>query len=212
MRLVDLSHTIIPGMPQWPGDRQPLDIIRHSVHGPSSHMSSALALGCHVGTHIDAPLHFRDGEPGIDALPLEAFWGRAVRLECGDPAEPGPLGPEVLAGVDLQVVDFVLFDTGWARFWGAQRYYREWPFLGEELAEALAAADLKGVGLDTPSLDPFGGHRAHDVCAAAGLINLENLANLRSLPPAGFLLMALPLKLQGTEASPVRAVGVLETP
>lgn len=115
----------------------------------------------------------------------------------------------MLAGVDLAGLDFLILDTGWARFWGEDRYYRHWPFLGPDLARAVAGAGLKGVGLDTPSLDNFGGRLAHDVCAQAGMVNLENLANLRALPPGEFTLLALPLKLRGTEASPVRAAALV---
>ena len=66
------------------------------------------------------------------------------------------------------------------------------------------------MGLDTPSLDTYSGQIAHDICAPAGMINLENLANLGELPAEGFTLMAMPLKLSDTEASPVRAVAIIE--
>lgn len=211
LQLIDLSHTIRSDMAQWPGDRQPLKIHRHSRHGTDDHMSSSLEFGCHVGTHIDAPLHFLAGQPGLDALPLERFWGRAVVIRCDRGDQTGPLAPDLLAGVDLADVDFVLFDTGWARHWGTDLYYERWSYLSPELAHLVAAADLKGVGLDTSSLDPFAGRVAHDICAPAGLINIENLTNLAAVPDQGFLLQVLPLKLDGTEASPVRAVAILET-
>ncbi len=209
MKLTDLTHTIVPGMPQWPGDKQPLDIPRHSLHGPDKHMSSSLEFGCHVGTHIDAPLHFLVGEPGIDRLPLDRFVGKGVVIRAGDGESPGAIGPEVCDGVDLTDVDFVLFDTCWDRHWGTDRFYSEWFYLSPELAKLLASAGLKGVGLDSPSLDPFGGQAAHDICAPAGMINIENLANLASLPDDGFTLLVLPLKLEGTEASPVRAMAMV---
>lgn len=208
-RLIDLSHTIKPDMPQWPGDRQPLRLHRHSLHGPDSHMSSSLEFGCHIGTHIDAPLHFLAGEPGMAELPLDRFCGPALVIRCGDGAATGPLGPEVLDGHDLAGVDFVIFATGWSRHWGAPLYYERWSYLAPELATRLAAAGLKGVGLDTPSLDPYGGQIAHDICAPAGMINIENLANLDAVPDRGWELLVLPLKLHGTEASPVRAVARL---
>lgn len=209
MKLIDLSHIIVPDMLQWPSDKQALKIHRHSNHGPDSHMSSSLEFGCHVGTHIDAPLHFLEGAPGVDQLPLDRFIGQGVVIRAGDGDTASVLGPEVCRGVDLAAADFVLFDTGWDRHWGTERYYREWSYLSPELAELLAGSGLKGVGLDTPSLDPFNGQEAHDICAPAGLINLENLANLGSLPARGFTLLALPLKLEGTEASPVRAMAMV---
>ena len=209
MKLIDLTHTIVPDMFQWLGDSQPLNIHRHSIHGPDSHMSSSLEFGCHVGTHIDAPLPFLAGEPGVDRLPVDRFMGKGVVIRAGDGETPRALGPEVCGGVDLGGLDFVLFDTGWDRHWGTERYYREWSYLTPELAELLAGAGLKGVGLDTPSLDPFGGRHAHDICAPVGMINIENLANLAALPREGFTLLVLPLKLEGTEASPVRAVALV---
>jgi kynurenine formamidase len=209
MPWIDLSHTIVPDMPQWRGDDQPLAIHRQSEHGKDSHMSSALQFGCHIGTHIDGPLHFLAGQPGVDAMPLDRFAGKAlvidVRQDNGEAAEPVAMGCEVLPEGDLSGVDFVLFLTGWDRHWGQDAYYQEWPYLSEELAQCLAQSHLKGVGLDTPSLDAFGGAIAHDVCAAAGMINIENLTGLAQLPPEGALFQALPLKLLGTEASPVRA-------
>ena len=209
MKLIDLTHTIVPDMPQWPGDNQPLGIPRNSLHGPDSHMSSSLEFGCHVGTHIDAPLHFLDGQPGIDEMPLDRFMGQGVVIRAGDGETARALGPEVCEGIDLSAADFVLFDTGWDRHWGSERFYREWSYLSPELAGLLAASQLKGVGLDTPSLDSFDGRAAHDICAPAGMINLENLANLGALPSRGFTLMVMPLKLQGTEASPVRALALV---
>jgi kynurenine formamidase len=212
LNLIDLSHTIVPDMPQWPGDDQALKIHRRSLHGPDGHMSSSLEFGCHAGTHLDAPLHFLAGEPGIDRLPLDRFMGPGLVIRAGDGDTARALGPEICRGVDLTAVDFVLFDTGWDRHWGTGRYYREWSFLSPELAELLAGSGLKGVGLDTPSLDPFKGQAAHDICAPAGMINLENLANLSALPERGFTLLAMPLKLEGTEASPARVLAMVPGP
>lgn len=209
MRLVDLSHTIATDMPQWQGDDQPLRIVRHSEHGPGSHQSSSLEFGCHIGTHIDAALHFRAGEPSLEQLPLDAFWGRARVVRTGPDTPPGPLPAGVLDGVDLSPLDFVVFDTGWARHWGEPRYYEEWPYYGEDLARLLAGAGLKGTGLDTPSLDAFAGSLAHDLCAATGMLNVENMAGLGQLPDGDFTLLVLPLKLAGAEASPVRAAALV---
>jgi len=209
--LIDLSQTIITDMAQWPGDNQPIKIHRRRLHGPDSHMSSSLEFSCHVGTHIDAPLHFLAGQPGIDKLSLDLFWGPAVVIRCRDDGWTGALGPELLDEVSLAGVDFVLFDTNWSRHWGSDLYYERWSWLSAGLAGRLAAAGLKGVGLDTPSLDPYDAQVAHDICASAGLINIENLTNLKTVPDRGFTLQIMPLKLNETEASPVRAVALLET-
>ncbi|MBU8870053.1 MAG: cyclase family protein [Gemmatimonadales bacterium] len=218
MKPIDLSHTIMSGMPQWRGDSQILVIHRQSEHGPSNHMSSSLEFGCHVGTHIDAPLHFLSGSPGVDEMSLEAFGGTALVVDATEVAKkqtgvggkPAAMGLEVLSGEDLGKIDFVLFNTGWDKHWGTDQYYRHWPWLSLELAEVLVKADLKGVGLDTPSLDDFGGQVVHDLFAVAGMINIENLTNLGALPRTGSWFQAFPLKLLGTEASPVRALAWVE--
>lgn len=209
MRIVDLSHVLRSGMAQFPGDHPPPRILRRLDHDRDGHQSSALEIGCHLGTHIDTPLHFRAGQPGLEAMPPEAFWGWAVVVDAPAGERPGPLGPEILAGRDLDGVDFLLIRTGWSRHWGSDRYYRDWPTVGPELARRLAGLRLKGVGLDGPSLDPLHGRESHDLLAAAGLINIENLTNLEALPDSGFEFAALPLRLEGAEGSPVRAVALL---
>lgn len=213
LKLIDLSHVIKSDMPQWPGDGQALKIHRLSEHGPDGHMSSGLEIGCHIGTHLDGSLHFRAGEPGLHDLPLEAFAGSALVIDASafgaDADAPACIPLDILAGHDLTQVDFVLFYTGWDRHWGNKNYYRHWPWLSEELARVLASSSLKGVGLDVPSLDHKTGTTAHDLCAAVGMVNLENLTGLGPLADKKVQFMALPLKLYETEASPVRAVAWL---
>lgn len=210
MKLIDLSHVIEPDMPQWPSDTQPLKIHRRSEHGPGKHMASSLEFGCHVGTHLDGSLHFLAGQPGLHEVPVNQFAGPALVINasaCGANADaPVMMEADLLDGYDLSTIDFVLFHTGWTRHWGAKNYYRHWPWLSEDLARLLASANLKGVGLDTPSLDQMSGSIAHDVCAAAGMVNIENLTGLESLADTVVQFMTLPLKLYQTEASPVRAV------
>ncbi len=213
MQVIDLSHVIKSDMPQWPGDRQPLKIHRRSEHGSRSHMASSLEFGCHVGTHLDAPLHFLEGQLGLHQLPVSLFAGPALVIDAvatgAENEAPSSLSPELLHDRDLSQIDFVLFHTGWDRHWGTKDYYRHWPWLSGELTEILASSNLKGVGLDTPSLDQMSGTIAHDLCAAAGMINIENLTGLGPLVQASIQFVAFPLKLHQSEASPVRAVAWL---
>lgn len=210
MILIDLSHTVSSGMAQYPGDHPAPRLVRQFTHDEHGAQSSRLEMGCHVGTHIDSPLHFRAGQPGLEELPVTTFAGAGLVLDApgGDP--PGALGAEILDGVDLVPVDYLLLRTGWERHWGTRRYYECWPFLAPELARSLVAADLRGVGLDGPSVDPLDGRIVHDLFASAGMINVENLANLSALPAGLFTFLTLPLKLDGAEASPVRAVALID--
>ncbi len=173
-------------------------------------MSSSLEFGCHVGTHMDGALHFLAGQPGLHELPLSHFSGLALVIDAtangADDEVPTRISADLLDGHDLSQVDFVLFHTGWDRHWGSENYYKHWPWLSEDAARLLASSNLKGVGLDVPSLDHRTGSIAHDLCAAAGMVNLENLTALGTLTDTIVQFMALPLKLYQSEASPVRAV------
>jgi kynurenine formamidase len=202
MNLIDLSHVLETGMAVYPGDPVVPRIDRLSEHGVETHQSSAFACGCHAGTHIDLPLHFLAGKPSLEALAPERFIGAARVLDAPEGAIPATL----LDGIDPAGLDFVLFRTGWARHWGTPRYYDGWPYLTHAAARRLADMGLKGVGLDTPSIDPAHDQTAHALLAAADLINVENLANLEALPAGRFEFQALPLRLSGAEASPVRAL------
>jgi arylformamidase len=212
MPIIDLSHALRDGMPVYPGDEAPR--IRHqATHAVDGHLASVLALSCHAGTHVDAPAHFLAGQPGLEAMAADRFQGTAVVVDAPATDPPGPLGRTALAarGPDgLVGLDFVLLRTGWERHWGTTRYYAEWPWLDPGLARDLAGAGLKGVGIDGPSVDPRDGTVAHEILAAAGLVNVENLANLAALPAGRpFSFWALPLRLTGCEGSPVRAVAVI---
>lgn len=206
MRLIDLSHLVTTGMAVYPGDQIIPVIDRLASHGPESHQVSAIRMGCHAGTHIDLPLHFLAGEPGLDTFPLSRCFGRCLVID----APAGEIPPQALDGADLDAADFVVFRTGWESHWGTPRYYDSWSWLAEGTAQRLAVAGLMGVGLDSPSIDPFGVATAHGILAAAGCLNIENLANLGELPRSGFHLLVLPLKLDGAEASPVRAAALID--
>ena len=205
MTLIDLSHVLRSGMDVYPGDPTVPTVTRLSEHGPSAHQASKFETGCHAGTHVDLPLHFRAGEDALEAYPLERCWGRALVVD----APAGEIGPDALAGADLADVDFVIFRTGWERRWGTPAYYADWPWLAPDTARLLAAAGLKGVGIDSPSIDTAVDQTAHVVLAEAGFLNIENMANLAALPARPFTLLVLPLKLEGAEASPVRAAALI---
>ena len=142
---------------------------------------------------------------GLAEIPVDRFLGKATVLD----AVAGVIPPEAAAGIDLGPVDFVIFRTGWELRWGTAGYYADWPCLHPDLAAHLADSGLKGVGLDSPSVDPLDAADAHLIFAEAGLINIENLANLDALPAGIFDFLALPLKLDGAEGSPVRAVALI---
>jgi kynurenine formamidase len=210
MKIIDLSHTIRTGMEQYPDDPNLPHIRLEKTHESDGVQASAIDLSCHAATHVDTPGHFLEGRSGLEKMPVEAFCGRGRVLDAPADETPGEIPDTILDNLDLEDVDYLIFRTGWERHFGTPRYYACWPYFAVDLAKRLTGENLKGIGLDTPSADPLGGRLVHELLAAAGLVNVENLAHLGQLPDEPFEFMAFPLKLFGAEASPVRAVARIQ--
>jgi kynurenine formamidase len=220
-RIVDLTHTLGPESPIYPGG-EPLRLTKMADIKDGYYMNK-LSCGEHTGTHVDAPSHFSKGGADVDGLSPEALSGPLAVLDLRRHAERDP---DLAVGVDailawerewgrLPAGSFVVANTGWAARWGDPKRYLNaddkgvlhFPGFSAEAAEFLIKQrDVKGLGIDTLSTDvgtstSFPEHRG---MLAAGKIHIENLAGLDALPPAGAYLMACPLKLAGGSGSPVR--------
>ncbi|MBD3163442.1 MAG: kynurenine formamidase, partial [Candidatus Eisenbacteria bacterium] len=155
-------------------------------------------------THADAPLHVRDGAPGIEAADLAAYLGPACVVEAA-PDERGLLPESILDAVDPSDPPRILFKTGTDP--DPKRWTDRFAALSLDLARRLAAGGARLVGLDTPSVDPADSKDlpAHRILLDAGMAWLENL-DLSGVEPGRYTLVALPLRIRGADASPVRAI------
>lgn len=206
MKLYDISMPIHAGMPVYKNDvsRQPRLTVNRTIEADGA-ASSTITLELHTGTHLDAPGHMLEGGNTIDELPLTS-----VLTSCrvvGLTALTGEIRPEDLAPFDIQPGEFILIKT--------ENSYREsfetqFVFLGQRAANWLAKQGVKGVGTDGLGLERGQpGHPTHKALFKAGCVVLEGLV-LRNIEPGNYKLIALPLKIIGAEASPVRAVLVEE--
>jgi len=207
--VLDLTHTIAEGMPAYPGTEPPILQQANTVE-QDGFAEKLIRMFSHTGTHIDAPAHMLAGAPTLDRLGLDHFVGTACVLEV----EGRTVIERSLLETHAAQIDgcaFVLFHTGWSRFWGQERYFADFPVLAPEAAQWLAERDLKGVGFDAISVDPVGStaFTNHFVFFRAGMICIENLTNLAPLAGKRFLFSCLPLKLAEADGSPVRAVAIL---
>ena len=201
--LHDISVEVRVGTPEWPGDA-PFECgwTTRISEGASVNLSR-VGGSPHVGTHADAPLHVRDGWPASDSLPLEAFLGEAIVLDVSG-APDGLLSLDVddarLAGVER-----LLLRTG--RSIVAGRFPADWPVLDSGVAARLVERGLRLVGVDAPSVDARQSTRleVHHALFGGGAFVLENL-DLRGTPEGRYELIALPQRLAGLDAAPVRAV------
>jgi len=210
MRCIDLTHTISPGMPVYPGTEPPL-ISRPCTIDQNGFDERKLTLFSHTGTHLDSPAHILKEGNTLDRLPLEHFYGPATVIDAtGIPGHEIPI--ELLNTLGGNKVDFIIFYTGWCERWGEPGYFQGYPVLATETAHDLAQRGIKGVGIDAISVDPVQstGFTIHKILLGAGLVIIENLTNLKSLAGKEFTLYCFPLKIEMADGSPVRAAAVLE--
>jgi arylformamidase len=200
--LYDLSPTIRPETPVWPGDTPFQSRLVWSLAEGATVNLSALTSTPHLGAHADAPFHTEARGETIADLPLERYLGpcRVVKVP------PQPLiEPRHLEGVDLASPPRLLFKSESVR--DRKSFPERFTAISPELAALLAERGALLVGVDTPSVDPFDSKTldTHHILARGGIAILEGLL-LDGVPEGVYELIALPLKLAGLDASPVRAV------
>lgn len=200
--LYDLSPTIRPETPVWPGDTPFTSRLTGSIADGAAVNLSALSLTPHLGSHADAPFHTEPRGEGIAEMSIERYLGpcRVIKVP------PLPLiEPRHVEGFDLGAPPRILFKTESVR---DRRVFPErFTALSPELAALLGEHRVLVVGMDTPSVDPFDSKTldAHHALWRGGVAILEGLV-LDGVPEGIYELIALPLKLEGLDASPVRAV------
>ena len=205
MRIWDISEPISPRTAVFPGDTPfSAEWVMRMAQGDSCDVST-LRMSVHCGTHADAPSHYAVGGHDIAAADLSVYLGRcrviAVRGQGDPPLVPRQaVGPDALGGVER-----VLLKTMASH--DPHRFDPGFTALGPEAARAVVAAGVRLVGIDTPSMDHATSTSldAHKILLAGRVALLENL-DLSAVEPGEYELIALPLKIIGGDASPVRAI------
>jgi arylformamidase len=202
---IDVSVTLQSGMPHWPSN-PPVEItLQQSIERGDHANVSALSLGAHSGTHMDAPRHFiRDGF-GIDRLPLDAVLGRARLVAIEDPVA---IRPDELVPLGLRPGERVLFrTTNSARCWRNDAFVQDFVFITAPAAQYLADRRVKLVGVDYLSVGGYkqAGAATHQALLGAGIWIVEGL-NLDRLEPGAYDLICLPLKILDGDGAPARAL------
>jgi kynurenine formamidase len=215
--VVDLSHTLEEGMPNFPTHSQFSHDIWESYWDGDVAVAYQVKMNEHSGTHVDAPAHFiQEGESHswIDSISATRLIGRAVTIDVSATPAATSFGIDALEGFEaangpLEVGDIVFFRTGWEDKWRLQPdtadYMADYPGVGGELARALTARGVAAVGTDTIGLDTFGDKSfpAHYELLGKGVLIFENLTNLAQLPAVSWVI-AIPLRIAGGSGSPLR--------
>ncbi|SCZ77666.1 cyclase family protein [Acidaminobacter hydrogenoformans] len=206
MKLYDISMPIHEEMPVYKNDkgRRP-KLTFHKKVAVDGVTSSTLELDLHTGTHLDAPLHMLPGGSAIDEVAMTSVL-TACRVIALTELE-GEISRSDLEPFEVQPGAFVLIKT---RNSFSEAFDPGFVYLGLEAAKYLAELGVKGVGTDGLGIERGQeGHPTHKVLFEAGVMILEGLM-LKNIEPGDYKLIALPLKIIGAEASPVRAVLVQE--
>jgi kynurenine formamidase len=231
VELVDLSYPLSPDSLYWPtGSPFEHQLASGMSEGGYWYASGDFSSPEHLGTHIDAPIHF--GEDGWTAseISLQRLFARGVLIDISAKSAADP--DATLSAEDIDAWEgrngpiapgsIVIVRTGWASRWPDETAYYgtetpgdvstlHFPGVSPAAAGVLVERGVFGVGLDTASIDPgtSSTFEAHQVLAAASIFNLENLTNIGDLPETGFGVIALPMKIEDGTGGPTRVVAVI---
>jgi arylformamidase len=203
MTMIDISPSLRVGMGVFPGDAA-FGVSQTFAIGPDCPVNVAsIAMSTHCGAHVDAPLHYDPAGASIDTLDLADFIGPARVI---DARGTGALClyeeiASALEGAPPRLL-LRLMDRGDEMAWPTG--FRA---LDPEAVERLALRGIRLIGVDVPSIDPETSKSlpSHMACRRHDLRIVENLV-LADVVPGDYELIALPLKLRGLDAAPVRAV------
>lgn len=201
--LYDVSPPVGPRLAVFPGDARFEASWTFRMEDGASCDVGRIATTTHAGAHADAPSHFLPGGTTIDRVPLSAYVGPCRVLDV--PRRAAPVTAADLRPAMREPAPRLVLKTG--SFPDPERWTDGFAWLSEDAAALIAARRVLLVGMDTPSVDKADSKTlaAHKALAAGGVAILEGL-DLRAVPPGDYELLALPLRLEGLDASPVRAV------
>ena len=211
-RFVDLSHCVEHGLITYRGLPAPIicDYLSReasrSQYGPGTEFQiGRIEMVANTGTYLDSPFHrYADGKD-LSELGIESM----ANLDC--------IVIRATARARRALDDFavlpdakgaaVLFHTGWDAHWRTDQYFEDHPYLTAELANALVAAGVALVGIDSLNIDctDSGERPVHSILLHAGIPIVEHLCGLAALPDRGARFYAVPVKIKGMGTFPVRA-------
>lgn len=204
-RIYDISLTIAPGTIIYPGNPGIAITAQQAIARGDGANVSAISLGSHTGTHVDAPKHFDDTASGVDEIMIERLIGLASVIEFDDSVRS--IGRAELERVRLRDAKRVLFKTRNSGLLHEREFTSDYTFLAPDGAELLVEWGVDLVGIDYLSIEQFksGHHRTHRILLGRGVVILEGL-DLSAVAPGEYELLCLPLRLAALDGAPARAV------
>lgn len=207
MHIYDISVTISPNTPVWPGDPKiNLERVSRISEGADFNVSR-FAMSAHSGTHVDAPNHIMGGDSlTVDELDLKTLTGRVYVLHLPD--------VDIITAAVLEDAEIpprtrrILFKTRNSNSWAEQAsiFDQDFVAVSKDAAQYLVDKGVKLVGVDYLSVAPYDDTIAtHEILLGAGTIIVEGL-DLSQVSQGRYTLHCLPLKLADSDGAPARAI------
>ena len=205
-RLIDISPLLSPRTAVWPGDVPLQQKFALNMSAGDNIDLSSMQTTVHIGAHTDAPRHYQLDGADIASRSLSLYYG-PCQVIAVDVGRGERIGPQHITVPPID--ERVIFKTG--TFPDPDTFSEDFAACSAALIEHLASCGVRLVGIDTPSIDLFADKvlQSHNAVAAADMAILEGVV-LDDVTPGLYTLIALPLRLEGADASPVRAVLVSE--
>lgn len=202
--IIDISPPVCEATAVWPGDVPFSRSVQADIHGGANIHLSSLNTTVHCGAHADAPLHYHKDGKSIDETELTHYIGPCQVITIA-PNDTALVRPQDIASKLIPGISRILFKTGTQPDWDV--FNTDFMAVAPETIELCAAKGIVLLGIDTASFDPFTSKDlpAHKLLYTHNIRNLECL-QLAHVDDGVYELIALPLKLKGFDASPVRAV------
>jgi arylformamidase len=205
MKVHDISLTLRQRMPVYPGEPPPLLEPTSQMERGDSYNLSRLTIGTHTGTHIDAPRHFLPDGASVDQIPVDALVGPALVVQMA--VEQEITTADLEAAAIPPGTERLLFKTRNSRLLDDADFRRNFVYVTLDAARWLVERGVRLVAIDYLSVERMDAQPniVHQTLLRAGVVIVEG-ADLRQVAPGPYLLACLPLKIEGADGSPVRAV------
>ena len=204
-RIFDVSVPIRTGGLVYPGNPE-IDIsLQQAVAKGASANVSTIRFGSHTGTHADAARHFFDDGQSVDKIPLDRLVGPALLLRFGD--EVRSVGAAELRDQQLKGHKRILIRTRNSGMLSQKDFVKDYTYLAPDGAQYLVDNGVELVGIDYLSIEQFhsGHHRTHRTLLERSVVIVEGL-DLSAPPPGEYQFICLPLRIEGCDGAPARAV------
>lgn len=210
MTIFDISRALRNGLAPWPGDTAFRFGLNWKMADGATVNVGAVEMGVHNGSHADAPSHFQTDGITIEQMPLDVYFGDAVVIDLSAKFAGG--GQDQITVADLTSSEAALTSTRRlllkTNVWKDSTVFPKWiPVVAADVPGWLQQRKVRLIGLDVPSVDPIEAKVLvnHHALANAGIAIVESL-DLSAIEAGTYHFSALPLRIDGGDAAPLRAI------